>query len=541
MSAHRSASSLSLLTPVLAVVACLLIAATGRGQAPYRLPPLPQSGPGGVGQAKAARRDAADDGSSPMEPAIAAVSANSLADDQGTLGANPEIQPGGAAPIPTIAASYAESTQGVPAEAAALPSYAELSRRLQALEARMNEGAVAKGTEIKEVPLIDKPTFKLRGWIAAEQLAVEDTPISGPLKNFSGFRSLRLGCEGNIAENIRYAMEWELFGDQIVNTNLDDIRIKDVYTEFENLPWVGHFRVGHFKEPFSLEENISDRLKVFVERSTATQVFSPKRNFGMMIYDSVGEGDYLTWFTGVFNADVLEQSLGYAGDSNDLAMTTRVAWLPYFDEATPGRYLVHLGAAVSTRRTVNPIADNGDYIPTVELDSYRTGLRATLPARSEFMLYGTEFAWANGPFALMNEFYFVNTGAAEGNFFWGGYVEASYFLTGENRSYKKLEKEFDRTYPYENFFAVRTADGVARGWGAWQVAGRASYVDLDTNGRVAPGAVLGTQLNLSADLHWYLTPYCQLVGTYVHPISTVQSSGLVAQADDFGLRFQVDW
>lgn len=420
---------------------------------------------------------------------------------------------------------------------------ADFERRLRALEDRQRaEQKEQPSQEFKEVPIIDKPTFRLRGWIAAEQLMVEDTPLSGPLKNFSGFRSLRLGADGYIYENIRYVTEFEFQSNPNANsTPFNEVRLKDVFVEFEHLPWVGQFRVGHFKEPMGLEELISDRLKVFVDRSTTTAVFAPKRNFGAMLYDSIGEGEYLSWFVGVFNADSTEQQLGYLGDASDLALTTRAAWLPYFDEATPGRYLLHVGGAVSARRTVNPIVDNGDFQPTIELGTYRSGLKAKLFNGEEFMLYNTEVAWVHGPFSAQHELFILNTSNESGVVLWGTYLELSYFLTGENRSYRKLEKVFDRTFPYENFFAVRTGEGVCRGWGAWQVSGRASYVDLDTSGQLQPGAVLGTQLNLSANLHWYLNPNCHFVTTYVHPIADPSGGGQASVADDFGIRFQVDW
>jgi phosphate-selective porin OprO/OprP len=417
--------------------------------------------------------------------------------------------------------------------------YADFERRLLALESRQQAEDQPDEEEVRY------PTFRVRGWIAAEQLMVEDTPLSGPLENFSGFRSIRLGADGFIAENLRYVSELEVASNQGVINNtvnpFDSIRLKDVFVEFQQLPWVGYFRVGHFKEPMGLEELIRDRFKVFVDRSTVTAVFAPKRNFGAMIYDSIGEGEFLSWFIGVFNADSTEDEMGYQGDSNDLALTMRTAWLPYFDDAAPGRYLVHMGGAVSARRTVNPVVDNGNFQPTIELGRYRSGLIAVLNDGEEFMLYNTELAWAHGPFAAQHEFFILNTSNQSGVVFWGSYLELSYFLTGENRSYNKLDKVFDRTFPYQNFMAIRTGEGICRGWGAWQISGRASYVDLDTNGQLQPGAVLGTQLNLSANLHWYLNPYCHLVTTYVHPIATPAAGGTASTANDFGIRFQVDW
>ena len=53
--------------------------------------------------------------------------------------------------------------------------------------------------------------------------------------------------------------------------------------------------------------------------------------------------------------------------------------------------------------------------------------------------------------------------------FWGGYIEAGYFLTGETRGYKN--GTWDRTKVLKPF-----SKG---GWGAVQLNGRVDYLDLD--------------------------------------------------------------
>ena len=53
--------------------------------------------------------------------------------------------------------------------------------------------------------------------------------------------------------------------------------------------------------------------------------------------------------------------------------------------------------------------------------------------------------------------------------FWGGYIEAGYFLTGETRGYKN--GTWDRTKVLKPF-----SKG---GWGAFQINGRVDYLDLD--------------------------------------------------------------
>ena len=57
---------------------------------------------------------------------------------------------------------------------------------------------------------------------------------------------------------------------------------------------------------------------------------------------------------------------------------------------------------------------------------------------------GAEFAWVNGPFSLQSEV--ANTalqrkhGEDDANNLWGGYLSASYFLTGEHRELRSEER-----------------------------------------------------------------------------------------------------
>ena len=76
----------------------------------------------------------------------------------------------------------------------------------------------------------------------------------------------------------------------------------------------------------------------------------------------------------------------------------------------------------------------------------------------------------------------------------GGYVQVAYTLTGENRAYDKKTGCLSRYYfgtqgPYERGFAVRDENG---GWcwgkGAWEVAARYNYIDLNP-AQARPGSM----------------------------------------------------
>lgn len=401
--------------------------------------------------------------------------------------------------------------------------YAALKRRIEALEAGLARDDHAM-SNIKEIEIQTKPNHKFGGRMFFDNIMMDD--MAGPggavdaQDNFTGFDTIRIGVTGNIFENLKYSVEFEFEG--------GETDYKDIYAEFQELPWVGHVRVGHFKEPFGLEELVSSRYDTFMEQTVATANHAPTRNMGLMMYDYVGDNENLSWFAGVFRGSSLDNAQGRGGaggglgDVNDVAATGRVVWLPYYDETTPGRCLFHVELGVSTRRVGenDDVGGNGQLEGFLELDSRDGPIDAFLPAFTEFNIYGTELAWMRGPLHIANEFFYLDANNGANN--WATYIEAGYFLSGENRGYSRSSKAFGRVKPYENFFAVRTASGVCRGWGAWQDVGRVSYSDLTDT---ALSGDLGEQTNYTAGLNWHLNPYSRVMFNYVHAESDVTRGG----------------
>ena len=96
-------------------------------------------------------------------------------------------------------------------------------------------------------------------------------------------------------------------------------------------------------------------------------------------------------------------------------------------------------------------------------------------------------------------------------YYQAGYAEVLYFLTGESRTYSKIEYRFDRPVPHNNFYAIR--GGLRRPFsfseGAWQVGFRYNYLclnDGEINGGVLNGMTLG--------LNWMLNPNARVYFNY---------------------------
>jgi phosphate-selective porin OprO/OprP len=116
-------------------------------------------------------------------------------------------------------------------------------------------------------------------------------------------------------------------------------------------------------------------------------------------------------------------------------------------------------------------------------------------------LYGLEAMYMSGPLTLRGEAAATHlTGDSQEHTFWGGYLSASYFLTGEQRGYDKRAASLVGTLQPNHDFSWKN-----KTWGAWEVAARLSYVDLNS------GTVLGGRMAIGmAGLNWYWNRYLRL-------------------------------
>ncbi len=152
-------------------------------------------------------------------------------------------------------------------------------------------------------------------------------------------------------------------------------------------------------------------------------------------------------------------------------------------------------------------------------------------------LLNPEFAWVWGPLAFQAEYMhsFVNGEAGNDDTdFWGATGEVSYFLTGEHRNYELGKGRFGRVKPKENFSSRQGT------WGAWQVAARFSYLDL--NDEFVEG---GKLWDVTAGLNWYPFPNARVMLNYIHSRVedrlTSPDPDLDSDADIAQLRFQIDF
>jgi phosphate-selective porin OprO/OprP len=149
-----------------------------------------------------------------------------------------------------------------------------------------------------------------------------------------------------------------------------------------------------------------------------------------------------------------------------------------------------------------------------------------IAARQDYLM-GLEFLYVRGPLSVQAEYgwSFLNhaIGVAPAGLvlnpaifpphnyaFEGGYVQLAYTLTGESRAYDKKGGTLNREYfgkrgPFTNAWFVRDEDGHLNwGLGAWEVAARYSYVDLN-DGSSKTNLIRGGRMSgVTVGLNWYL-------------------------------------
>jgi phosphate-selective porin OprO/OprP len=335
---------------------------------------------------------------------------------------------------------------------------------------------------------------------------------SADYDNNTQFRRARLYMAGTIYGNMGFKAQYD-FEDGVAD-------FKDMYIELKKVPTLGHVRVGHFKEPYSLEELTSSKYITFMERSLPT-TFAPSRNTGLMIHNHAMD-QRMTWAAGVFReADAFgETTRGLDDDTYNV--TGRITALPwYVDE---GRNLLHVGLSYSHK-----FRDDDDFGESTkpEADLVSTLAGATVSDSDGIDLITPELALVLGPFSLQGEY---TKAYVEGsNIDWEGfYAQASYFLTGEHRKYKRTAGSFSRVSPRENF-------DMNGGKGAWEIAVRYSHIDF------FDGGLTEEKLSdITVGLNWHLNPNVRMMLNYVR--GNLDQFGIEdSDGDILQTRFQVDF
>lgn len=431
---------------------------------------------------------------------------------------------------------------------------ADLTKRVAELEKALNNRQDSETTTVPApAPATDmlpksvwaddsqkKWTVKIGGHVQLDYVnwADADSAITGPAaapgtKDYFEFRRLRLAANGTGYGQFDFRLQMTLEPETVgENADVTSPGIKDAYFSMNDIPWLGRFRIGNFFVPFSLEQVTNDTMGTFLERSIPTQgVFTGEREVGVAFYNAT-ENKNLTWTYGAFFDSISDSLKERIDDNQGLRLSGRVTWLPYYDEESNGRYLVHLGVGVLHTddqdnkvrfRTRPQIHEGPRLIDSGSLDagSLTTG--------------NVEFAVVWGSVTVQSEAFLsrVNRSASDPATVGGAYAHLSYFLTGENRVYERFGQhgaQFTRNVPHTNFFL--TPNGC--GWGAWEAKARWSYLDL---GNVSTGEYN----DFTIGMNWYWSDHTRIMFDWIHPFTSSQTTFGETGSDLLAMRFDFNW
>ena len=409
-----------------------------------------------------------------------------------------------------------------------------------------------------------KSSYKLNGRIHLDQWSFTDTdegvnalesgdPTIDPQDRWD-FRRIRLTWTGDVPDNM-------LFRIMIDFNNPNSPELKDAYLGFKNMPHNQTFLIGNQKRPIGMDHLNSSRHNVFIERPLAVETFNEDaRRLGACMYGYTDDERY-HWRYGAFLLENITGDGRYRGDFDEGGLYGRLSSSPWYDDISGGRGYYHWAVSGSANQT------DGDGQTDVDSNSNEGRFRTRPLARSNSRWWNTGRIAGANRYQQLNFEQVLNVGAlqitgeyfntwlqrspaggfaGDDLFFHGGYIFASYFLTGEHVPYNRRTGCIDRVKPFENFFVVdRCCGGTGRGWGALAVALRYDYLDLtesDIQG--------GRGYAWTAGLNWYWTAYSKLQTNLIwgsirdageDQFSSTSTAGIDGDFTILGMRYMIDF
>ncbi|MDI6402269.1 porin [Balneolaceae bacterium ANBcel3] len=335
-------------------------------------------------------------------------------------------------------------------------------------------------------------------------IAVYNTPDEIPMQNGMQLR------RGIIQFKATMYRDWEAYIDLNAGRG-SGATPRDFWLKryFDIGDWTLELQAGNFKEVSGLERLTSSRMLTFLERS-GDSIFEEGRRKGFVatLYNN-----HNFWTEWGIHGQVIDENR-FEEDNEAFGFNGRMVFLPIHQH----RRIVHLGAWGSIRP---PDADNDNRVrlrgrPESRISdnsSYRFLNTGHITDVDNYTRFGLEFGAVMGSFQIQSEYkrFHVNRmNNLPDPSFWGGYLKASYFLTGESRGYAISEGEF------ANF------DHPVNSWGALQLAARYSIHDVTDKDADIYG---GRQDILTLGLNYYATRFIKFNFNYAFVFNDKYADG----------------
>lgn len=361
------------------------------------------------------------------------------------------------------------------------------------------------------------------------------------LKDGDLFRRARIGVDGTAPGGFEYRLLFDFGGTGVENAG----QLYEGWVQYSGFKPL-HIRVGAFAPSLGLEDANSTSWMPFLDRPSPVDI---SRNLAggdaRTAVQLAGYGP--TWFAsaavtgrtvGVINTNnvipitssTTSISVGTPQTYSDqLAFTGRLAYTPLRGKDWRINLGVH-GSYVERPANVsgpgaNGVTPSSAYVValngTAELrvDGTRLVNTGNIPARHASEA-GLEFAAQKGPFFLGSEYEHVSverSDIASRPEFSGYYVEGTWFLTGESKTYNQSNAAFDGPATIKHVFDPKNG-----AFGAVELALRWSDMNFNYHqgdAGSAPSATAirgGDQQIFTAGINWYPTPIVRFMLDYQH-------------------------
>jgi phosphate-selective porin OprO/OprP len=322
------------------------------------------------------------------------------------------------------------------------------------------------------------------------------------------------------------------------------------YTGFKPLGGKLAIEGGVMDLPYTLDEASSSNDIPFMERASsginATNIAAGdfRSAFGARWYtDTFWAGAYVTGpATGAIHS---ASSVNPNGTTEQYGTFARAA-----GQIVSGKdYSLHIGGDAEwlLQPPHNLIAGTQTLTlsdrPEVRIDPTTLVSTGAIAGVSGAQVYSAEVAGTYGPLFFQGEYFWYNVDRSAfvplpSLKFQGGYAEAAYVLTGESRPYNPGSASYGGIAP-ANPFSLSGG-----GWGAWEIAGRYSTIDLNDRIATASGVAGGRQTIYTLALNWYLNRNVRLMFDYLHgdvakQLSPTNFADIGSKFNAFAMRTQV--
>ena len=406
-------------------------------------------------------------------------------------------------------------TTSAKADAAGEAAQVASATATQAATQAADSAKAASDTTIawKGAPLIESKSgwsFKPRGRLNIDAGFVDAPDSTGREDGFgSEMRRARLGVEGDIPGGFGYKFEVDFAGNAT--------EVTDASLSYADGPLT--LTVGQHNNFQGLEELSSSRHTSFIERAAFTDAFGFERRLGVSA--QAATGDVLV------QAGIFSDNIGDTPNKN-WSLDGRAVYMPKFGDTQ-----LHLGGSAHMAMLEDGSTVRYRQRPLVHFTSERFINTGSMPATRETG-YGLEAAAIAGPLSVAAEGFWqtVSRPGLDNPTFFGGYVEAGYFLTpGDTRGYKN--GLFDRVKPKKE-----VGEG---GIGAISLNARYDFLDLNDAGIVG-----GKQDGYEFSLVWSPTDYTRMFFnyaklSYTDAVYSAAGGDTSYDVDAFGVRAQVDF